>query len=65
MKEAANHGGRCNLFSPKRQFIRQETVVRKDRDLLLVISKIQNVGRSKSRGDDSIYNGPSPKFLRF
>ena len=50
MEKATNHGGPCNLFSPKRQFIRQETAFVEERDLLLVISKIQNVGRSKSRG---------------
>ena len=52
-------------FSPKTQFIRQETAFVEERDLQLIISKIQNVGRSKSRGNDLIYNEPSPKFLRF
>jgi hypothetical protein len=50
MKKAANDGGRCNLFSPKRKPSRQETAFVAERDLLLAISKIQNVGRSKSRG---------------
>jgi hypothetical protein len=48
--KAADGGGPCNLISPKRDRSRQETAFVAERDLLLVISKIQNVGRSKSRG---------------